>query len=59
MKVFNAIQLAVLNVSSPIWLNLLANATFPLHTIALWIGVLVAIGIFIWSVIGFLSSIEE
>jgi len=59
MKVFNAIQLAVLNVSSPIWLNLLANATFPLHIIALWIGVLVAIGIFIWSVIGFLSSIED
>ena len=59
MKVFNAIQLAVLNVTSPIWLNLLANATFPLHTIALWIGVLVAIGIFIWSVIGFLSSIED
>jgi hypothetical protein len=59
MKVFNAIQLAVLNVTSPIWLNLLANATFPLHTIALWIGVLIAIGIFIWSVIGFLSSIED
>ena len=58
MKTFNAIQLAVLNVSSPIWLNLLATATFPLHTIALWIGVLVAIGIFVWSVIGFLSSIE-
>jgi len=59
MKVFNAIQLAVLNVTSPIWLNLLANATFPLHTIALWIGELIAIGIFIWSVIGFLSSIED
>jgi len=58
MKIFNAIQLAVLNVSSPIWLNLLANATFPLHTIALWIGALVAVGIFVWSVFGFLSSID-
>lgn len=58
MNLFNALQLAVINVSSPIWLNLLHNASFPLHMVAFWIGLIVAAATFVWSVTGFLETIE-
>ncbi len=59
MKLFNAIQLAVLNISSPIWLNLLREATFPFAVAAFCLGVFVALVAFIWSIIGFADTIDK
>lgn len=58
MKVFNSIQIAAINVSSPIWLNLLYNASFTLHAVAFWIGLVVALIAFVWSIVGIASTMD-
>jgi hypothetical protein len=58
MKIFNAIQIVTLLTTSPIWLSWLQSATFTGHTVALWVGAIVAIIFFCWAIAGIVETME-
>ena len=50
MKTFNAIQMVIFLMLSPVLLQLCRGANFMGANVVFWIGLLGSIGLFIWTV---------
>jgi hypothetical protein len=58
MKVFNAIQIALLIAAGPMLLALLKGATFAYATPLFWLSAIVYTVLFIWNVIMIIDSLD-
>ncbi len=58
MKVFNAIQIALLVAAGPMLLQLLKSATFQFANPLFWLCAIVYVVLFIWNVVMIVESLE-